>query len=81
MRHLPETFQELLRFKVYCPNAESLKFGVELSFELIFLEEHAVFHSVAITTQFSASTFLFLIGAAYGQSMGGILQALVEVCG
>ena len=67
-----------LRFKTSLPNEDDLKFGDEISMDLMFLDGKPVLHIVDTATRFSAATFLDAHGEEYGQSVEGIWKAFIE---
>ena len=67
-----------VRLKVSLPNEHDLKFGGELSIDLMFLDGKAVLHVIDTATRFSSAIFLDAHGATYGQSVEGIWLAFVE---
>ena len=56
-----DTFQRLgptpVRFKVSIPNEQDLKFGDEMSIDLMFLDGNAVLHVIGAATRFSSAIF------------------------
>ena len=76
-----DTCQRLIptpvRFKLSLPNGQDLKFGDELSIDLMFVDGKAVLHVIDTATRLSSAIFLDAHGATYGQSVGGIWLAFV----
>ena len=68
-----------VRFKVSLPTEDDIKFGEELSIDLMWLDGKAVLHIVDTATRFSAASFLDSSGQDYGQSVEGIWLSFIEI--
>ena len=64
-----------IRFKASIPTEDSVKFGEELSMDLMFLDGKALLHIVDTATRFSAATFL---DGDFDQSVEGIWLAFIQ---
>lgn len=65
-------------FKVSFPSHDEIRFGHELSMDLMFINNQSILHIVDTATRFSAATFLDTNGAEYGQTIEGIWQAFID---
>jgi len=68
-----------MRFKVSLPDENELKYGEEISMDLMFIDNQAILHIVDTATRFSAACYLDSNGAEYGQSLEGIWLAFVNI--
>ena len=65
-----------VRFKASLPTQDSVKFGEELSMDLMFLDGKALLHIVDTATRFSAAAFL---DDDFNQSVEGIWLAFIQI--
>lgn len=68
----------LILFKASVPTEENLVFGVEVSVDLMSLNEKTVLHVIDTVTKFSPATFLDAHGINDGQSSEEVRIALME---
>lgn len=68
----------LIRFKVATTSREGLKFGDELSTDLMFFDVKAVLHIVDTTKRFLAATLLDSNRESYAQSVEDICLVFVQ---
>ena len=66
------------RFKTTLPTIQDVKFGEEISMDLMFIEGKAILHIVDTATRFSSAIFLDSQGNNYGQSVNGVWLAFLE---
>ena len=66
------------RFKTTLPALQEVKFGEEISMDLMFIEGKALLHIVDTATRFSSAIFLDSQGHNYRQSVNGIWVTFLE---